>query len=209
MQLGEGEKPKRASIPKGTDLANVDLELGIKLLSLPREVGKHPESGNPIMANFGRYGPYVAHDGQYASLESPEEVFTVGLNRAVTLLAEKKAKGHSRRGPEALKELGTDPTSGATIKLMKGRYGPYVTDGSTNATVRDGTDPLGVTLEQALGMIAERAAKGAPKKKNGGKAKKAAKAKKPEAEATADATAKKTTTKKKPAKRKPEPATSD
>jgi DNA topoisomerase-1 len=176
VQLGEGEKPKRSSIPKGTDASTVDLEAALRLLALPREVGKHPETGNPIMANFGRYGPYVSHDGQYASLDSPEEVFTVGLNRAVTVLAEKKAKSRAPRGPEALKELGADPTTGATIKLMRGRYGPYVTDGSTNATVRDG-DPLAVTLDQALSLIAERAAKGAPKKKNGARAKKSAKAK--------------------------------
>ena len=112
-----------------------------------------------------------------------------------------------------MKELGTDPSSGATIKLMKGRYGPYVTDGSTNATVRDGNDPNSITLEQAITLIAERAAKGAPKKKNGGK-KKATKEKttkeKPVTAATENAAAaKKSSTKKKPAKRKPEPATSE
>src|SRR5579871_151505 len=128
VQLGEEKTPKRAGIPKGTDVSSVDLELALKLLSLPREIGVHPETGNPITANFGRYGPYVAHNGQYASLESADEVFTVGINRAVTILAEKKAKSRAPRGPEALKELGTDPTSGATIKLMRGRYGPYVTD---------------------------------------------------------------------------------
>jgi DNA topoisomerase-1 len=192
VQLGNGEKPKRASIPKGTDVSSVDFELALKLLSLPREVGKHPETGNPITANFGRYGPYVAHDGQFASLDSPEEVFTVGLNRAVTVLAERKAKGHARRGPEALKELGTDPTSGAMVKLMRGRYGPYVTDGTTNATVRD-TDPLSVTLDQALTLIAERAAKGAPKKKNGAAPKKSAKPK--TANAPEPATKKKKTSK--------------
>jgi DNA topoisomerase-1 len=216
VQLGEGDKPKRSSIPKGTDVANVDLELAVRLLSLPREVGKHPEDGNPIMANFGRYGPYVAHSGQYASLDSPDEVFTVGLNRAVTLLAEKKAKGGGRRGPQALKELGNDPTSGNAIKVMKGRFGPYVTDGSTNATLRDGIEPESVTLEQALALIAERAAKGAPKKKNGGaKARKPAKEKpakeKSAAAPKAEAAAKKPkpTTKRKPAKRKAEPATSE
>jgi DNA topoisomerase I len=177
VQLGNGEKPKRQSIPKGIDLSNVDFEAARRLLSLPREVGKHPETGNPITASFGRYGPYVAHDGQYASLDSPDEVFNVGLNRAVSLLAEKKAKGRARRGPEALKELGRDLTSGATIKLMRGRYGPYVTDGTTNATVRD-QDPLSVTLEQAAVLIAERAAKGAHGKKNG----KAAKSRKDKAE---------------------------
>ncbi|MDE2135615.1 MAG: type I DNA topoisomerase [Alphaproteobacteria bacterium] len=169
VQLGEGEKPKRASLPKGSDPSNVELELAIKLLSLPREVGKHPESGEPITANFGRYGPYVAHNGSYASLESPDDVFTIGLNHAVTVLAEKKARGFVRRGPEPLKELGANPNGGAAIKLMKGRFGPYVTDGSVNATVPRGNNPMELTLDAALGLIAERAAKGPPKK--GGKAK--------------------------------------
>jgi DNA topoisomerase-1 len=177
VQLGEGEKPKRASLPKGTDAAQVDLALAIKLLSLPREVGKHPETGTPITANFGRYGPYVAHDGQYASLESPDEVFTVGLNRAVTLLAERKAKSRAPRGPEPLKELGSDPVSGAVVKLMRGRFGPYVTDGSVNATLPKNDDPLAVTLERALELLAERAAKGGGKKPS--KAKKTAKPKAP------------------------------
>ncbi len=131
VQLGEGDKPQRTSIPKGVDPANVDFEYALKLLSLPRDVGKHPESGEMITANFGRYGPYVAHNGQYASLESADEVFTVGLNRAVTVLAEKKAKSRNPRGSEALKELGPNPDGGAMIKVMKGRYGPYVTDGKS------------------------------------------------------------------------------
>ena len=135
MQRGEGEKPKRSSIPKGMDLRQVDLDYALKLLSLPREIGKHPETGKMITANFGRFGPYVAHDGQYASLETPEDVFTVGINRAVTLIAEKKAKSRAPRGPEALKELGAHPESARQVKLMRGRYGPYVTDGTTNATV--------------------------------------------------------------------------
>jgi DNA topoisomerase I len=205
VQLGEGEKPKRASIPKGTDQSNVDLELGIKLLSLPREVGKHPETGEPIYANFGRYGPYVQHEKQYASLESPEDVFTIGLNHAVTLIAERKAKGFKRRGPEPLKELGPDPTSGETIKVMKGRYGAYVTDGSTNATIPGDGDPNTITLAEASALIAARVAKGGGKKKKAKKAapKKAApKAKKP----TKSETDKKPV-KKKTAKRKaPEPA---
>jgi DNA topoisomerase-1 len=192
VQLGEGEKPKRASLPKGTDAANVQLELAIKLLSLPREIGKHPESGETITANFGRYGPYIAHDGKYASLESPEDVFSIGLNRAVTVLAEKKARGFVRRGHEPLKELGADPNSGAVVKLMKGRFGPYVTDGSVNATIPRNSDPLTVTLEDALSLIAERAAKG-PSKKNG-RSRKPAKAKPAKA-----------APKKKAAKRKPAP----
>ncbi len=172
VQLGQSDKPQRTSIPKGIDLSAVDLEYALKLLSLPREIGKHPETGEPITANFGRYGPYVAHHGQYASLDGTDEVFTVGINRAVSLLAEKKAKSRGPRGSEPLKELGANP-DGAIVKLMRGRYGPYVTDGSVNATVPGGTDPLSLTLEQALGLIAERAAKGGGGKK---KTKAAAKA---------------------------------
>jgi DNA topoisomerase-1 len=164
VQRGEGEKPARASVPKGMESSAVDLELALKLLSLPREVGKHPETGEAITASFGRFGPYIAHQGQYASLDAADEVFTVGINRAVSLLAEKKAKSKSFRGSEPLKELGTPP-GGATVKLMRGRYGPYVTDGTTNATIPRQMEPLSVTLEQAQALIAERAAKGPPKKK--------------------------------------------
>jgi DNA topoisomerase-1 len=174
VQLGEqvnGEKPPRAGIPKGMTPDSIDLEMALKLLSLPREVGLHPESGKPIMANFGRFGPYLAHDGAYASLDSPDEVFTVGINRAVTVLAERKAKGGGpRRGGQALKELGAHPESGAPIKVMKGKYGPYVSDGKLNATLPQGSDPISVTMEEAVALLAARAAKG-PAKKGGRKAK--------------------------------------
>ncbi len=201
VQLGEADKPKRSGLPKGTDASSVTLEYAVRLLSLPREVGIHPETQKPITANFGRFGPYVAHDGTYASLESPDDVFTIGLNHAVTLLAEKKARGGARRGAEALKELGNN-AEGVAIKLMKGRYGPYVTDGTTNATVPNGTEPTAVTLEQALKLIAERAAKGpSPKQKK--KAEKAAKAAAKKAEADAKKTAKPKAEAKKPAAKKP------
>jgi len=177
VQLGEGAKPKRAGIPKGTDVENVDFELALKLLSLPREVGLHPETGKMITANFGRFGPYVAHDGKYASLDSPEEVFTVGLNRAVTVIAEKKANPRGRRGSHALKELGNG-ANGTPVKLMKGRYGPYVTDGTTNATVPESDDPTTITLEQAVSLIEDRAARGGGKKKKAPRAQKSAKAEK-------------------------------
>jgi len=196
VQLGEGGTPKRAGIPKGTDAASVDLALARKLLSLPRDVGLHPETGKMITANFGRFGPYVAHDGKYASLDSPEEVFTVGLNRAVTVIAEKKANPR-RRGSHALKELGND-ANGTAIKLMKGRYGPYVTDGTNNATVPDSDDPLAITLEQASTLLAERAAK------NGGKKKRAPKARKEAKVTAAEAVAAKAKPVK-AAKKKPEP----
>lgn len=207
VQLGEGDKPKRASLPKGTDAANVTLELAVRLLSLPREVGLHPETQKPITANFGRFGPYVAHDGSYASLESPDDVFTIGLNHAVTVLAEKKARGRSMRGPEPLKELGNN-SAGTAIKLMKGRFGPYVTDGVTNATVPKDVEVNALTLEQALALIAERAAKG-PSPKQKAKAEKAAKAAAKKAEAAKKAAKpkaeKKPATKKKAVKKKAAP----
>ena len=213
VQLGEEAKPKRSGLPKGTDPNEVDLAMAVKLLSLPREVGAHPEDGKMITSNFGRFGPYVAHDGKYASLESPDDVFNIGLNHAVTILAEKKAKG-GRRGPEALKELGAD-AEGNAIKVMKGRYGPYVTDGSNNATIPNGNDPEQVTLEQALVLIAERIAKGGGKKKKRAPAKPKKAAPKPAAAKKAapeKAVAKKAAPKKKAsvqgkakAKKKPEP----
>jgi DNA topoisomerase-1 len=199
VQLGEGDKPKRSGLPKGTDKSDVDLEMAIKLLSLPREVGLHPEDGKKITANFGRFGPYVAHDGIYASLESPEDVFDIGLNHAVTLLAEKKAKGPGRRGAQTLKDLGAAP-DGKPIKVLKGKFGPYVSDGETNATLPEGTEPDAVTMEQALALIAERAAKGGKKKKAAKTVKAAAKPKAEKANGAEKKTAaKKTTTNKKKA----------
>ncbi len=122
----------------------------------------HPETASRSRANFGRFGPYVQHEKQYASLESPEDVFTIGLNHAVTLIAERKAKGFKRRGPEPLKELGPDPVSGEMIKVMKGRYGTYVTDGATNATIPGDGDADSVTLADAAALIAARVAKRRP-----------------------------------------------
>ncbi len=163
VQLGEGDKPKRASIPRDVPLDQLDFEKALALLSLPREVGLHPESGKPITAAIGRYGPYLAHDGKFASLSSTEEVFSVGINRAVTVLAEGK-KGRGRAAPEALKELGAHPVSGSAIKVMNGRYGPYVTDGSINATLPRASSPDTVTLDEAVALIAARAEKGGGKK---------------------------------------------
>jgi DNA topoisomerase-1 len=213
VQLGEGKKPKRSGLPKGTDPAEVDLAMAVKLLSLPREVGAHPEDGKMITANFGRFGPYVAHDGKYASLESPDDVFNIGLNHAVTLLAEKKARGGGRRGPQVIKELGKGK-DGLDIKVLKGRYGPYVSDGEINATIPEASDPEQMTLEQAETLIAERAAKGGGKKKNkkpAPKAKAKPKAEKPEKakKAASKAAAKKAAPGKlapsKAAKKNPEP----
>ena len=191
-------KPKRASLPRGEDPATVSLERAMQFLSLPREVGLHPETGTPIVANLGRFGPYVVNDGTYANLESPEDVFTIGLNHAVTLIAEKKAKGGKsfRRQAQALKELGNDP-SGATVKVMSGKYGPYVTDGTVNATLPKGADPQNTTLQQALDLIAARIEAGGGGKKP---KRKAAKKDEPAAKPAKKAAAKEVKVEAKPAK---------
>ncbi len=178
VQMGEGKDAKRASIPK--DLPEFDLEWAIKLLSLPREIGSHPETGQTITASIGRYGPYLAHDGKYAKLGSTREVFETGMNAAVTLLAEaanRKGGAGGRAKAEPIKTLGAHPTSGGEIKVMPGRYGPYVTDGATNATLPRDLKPEDVTAEQAVALIDARAAKGPAKKKGGRKKAPAKKAK--------------------------------
>ena len=167
IQLGEaadGEKPKRASIPKGSDPEDIDLERALALLSLPREIGLHPETGKPILAGYGRYGPYVQHDGKYASLSTPEEVFEVGANRAIALLAE-KAANRSPRGATVIKELGDHPQEGGKVQVLSGRYGPYVKHAKINATLPKDRDPEQITMEEAVELIAARAAKGPTKKK--------------------------------------------
>ncbi|WP_225206303.1 type I DNA topoisomerase [Novosphingobium huizhouense] len=173
IQLGEGKEAKRASIPK--DIGELDLEWALKLLSLPREIGMHPESGKPITASIGRYGPYLAHDGKYARLKATAEVFETGMNAAVVKLAEAAAGGRPARGAaaEPLKLLGPHPTSGGEIKLMAGRYGPYVTDGTTNATLPRDKQPEALTAEEAIALIDARAAKGPAKGKKKAPAKKA------------------------------------
>jgi DNA topoisomerase I len=170
VQVGEGEDAKRASIPK--DLPEFDLEWALKLLALPRTIGQHPESGKDITASIGRYGPYLAHDGKYAKLSGTREVFETGMNAAVTLLAEaaNRKSGGGRASAEPIKTLGAHPTSGGEMKVMPGRYGPYVTDGTTNATIPRDVKPEDVTEEQAIALIDARAAKGPSKKKGRRKA---------------------------------------
>ncbi|NEW90816.1 type I DNA topoisomerase [Rhodopseudomonas sp. BR0M22] len=182
---GEGEKPKRAGIPKGTSPSDVDLEMALKLLALPREVGKHPETGQPIKAGIGRFGPYVQHEKTYASLEAGDDVHTIGLNRAVTLIAEKVAKGPSkgRFGSDPGKALGDHPSLGA-VAVKKGRYGAYVTAGGVNATIPNDKTEDTITLPEAITLLDERAAKG------GGKAKKAPAKKAAAKKADADGKAK-------------------
>jgi len=157
---------KRASIPKDIPVSDVTAEVAERLLSLPREIGLHPESGKPITASIGRYGPYLAHDGKYARLSSTAEVFETGMNAAVSKLADAAAGGGRKGGAsrEPIAVLGKHPASGGEIKVMAGRYGPYVTDGTTNATLPKAMEPTSVTLDDAVRLIDERAAKGPAKK---------------------------------------------
>lgn len=195
----EGDKPKRSSLPKGWIASAMDLEKALRLLSLPREVGKHPDDGKVITAGLGRFGPFVLHDGTYANLENADEVFDVGLNRAVAILADKRAGGGrpQRGAAAALAELGNHPEDGKPIRVLSGRFGPYIKHGDTNANVPKGKDPAAITLEEALALIAERAAKGGGKKP----AKKAAASKKAATKAEGDKPAKKTAAKKPAAKK--------
>lgn len=196
VQLGEGDKPKRASLPKGWSPEAMDLEKGLRLLRLPREVGLHPEDGGVILAGIGRYGPFVQHAGVYANLPGVDEVFEVGVNRAVTLLAEKKAGGRAGRGGvAALRDLGPHPADGAPVKILSGRFGPYVKHGQVNANIPRGADPAELTLEAAVELLAARAAK-APTAKGRTRKAPAAKA------TTAKAPAAKRPAAKKPAARK-------
>ena len=163
-----GDKPKRASLPKDWPVAVIDLDKALRLLSLPREVGVHPEDGGMILAGIGRYGPYVQHNGAYANLAGADEVFDVGLNRAVVVLAEKKAGGRGGRtgASAALKELGEHPVSGKPVRILAGRYGPYIKHEATNANVPKGADPMEITLERAVALLAERDGKDGGKKKS-------------------------------------------
>ena len=162
----ENKKPPRASLPKGWDKDAMDLEKALTLLSLPREIGTHPEGGE-IKSNFGRFGPYVMHQlpdeakPVYVNLKDPDDVFQIGMNRAVEMLAEKRANPGRGRSAAAkpLKELGEHPSEGGPVNVMDGRYGPYVKWGKVNATIPKGTEPADVTMDQAVQWIAEKSAK--------------------------------------------------
>ena len=167
LQLGEavnGEKPRRAGLPKGAAPDQIDLQRALALLSLPREVGRHPEDGEPIRAGIGRFGPYVQHGKTYANLESPEDVFTIGLNWAVTLIAEKRAKGSRGRrfGADPGRPLGDHPAKGGPVVAKNGRYGPYVSHGGINATLPADKTPETVTLDEAVALIDARAERNTP-----------------------------------------------
>ncbi len=163
VQLGEqgenaGDKPKRASLPKGWTMAGMDLAKALALLALPRSVGKHPESGEELLAGIGRYGPYLQFGKTYANLESVDDVFTIGLNRAVDVIATKLAgggKSRFSRGAPAGRSLGEHP-DGGEITVRDGRFGPYVNWGKVNATIPKTANKDDVTLEAALGLIAAR-----------------------------------------------------
>ncbi|MDZ5448837.1 type I DNA topoisomerase [Labrys sp. ZIDIC5] len=187
VQLGEGEKPKRSSLPKGMSAANVDLERALALLSLPKEVAVHPESGKPILVGIGRYGPYVQHEKTYANLDKDDDVLSIGSNRAVDLILTKESGGSGRRfgaAAPAGRPLGDYP-GGGKVEVKPGRYGAYVTNGKVNATLPKGMEADAVTLDQAIELIAAKAGKAPTTKKapaaKKAPAKKATAAKKPAA----------------------------
>ena len=157
IQLGEPvekEKPKRSSIPKGMSPDDIDFERALKLLALPREIGAHPEDGNPITVAIGRYGPYISHNKNFASIKDPEDIFTIGINRAVDLLAENAAK--RGKTSEPIKDLGEHPDGDGNILVMDGRYGPYVKYNRINATIPKDKNPKDITVEEAVELIKAR-----------------------------------------------------
>jgi len=171
VQLGESpapgskEKPKRASLSKDMTEASVTLDEALRLLALPRLVGVHPDDGAKIIANFGRFGPYIKHNDEFRSLAGDDQVFGITLDEAVELLRQPK-RSRMRRSTEktVLREMGVHPASGAAVKMFDGRYGPYVSDGTTNASVPKGIDPQALTLESAVALLRDREGV-APKKR--------------------------------------------
>jgi len=164
LQLGEGDngsKPKRVALPRGLKPADIDLDTALRLLALPREIGHHPETRESITAGIGRFGAYIKHGSAFTSLGADDDVLTIGLNRAVTLLAE--AKNGARRGPQLLRELGPHPAGGA-VPLYRGRYGPYVSHDGIIASLPKAADPDGFTLEAAVALLAAQRAKGKPRR---------------------------------------------
>ena len=151
---GEKAKPKRVSWPKEMPLEQADLASALKLLSLPRELGSHPESGKKVIVNIGRFGPYIGHDGKFKSIPRADSIFDISLDRAVELLAQ------AREGNTVLRVLGDHPDDKASVEICSGRYGPYVRHGKINATLPKDVSPDAITLEEALELIAAKAAKG-------------------------------------------------
>jgi DNA topoisomerase-1 len=149
----ENKKPKRVSLLKGMEPADVDLDLALKLLELPRPLGNHPEGGKVIKAGVGRYGPFVVHDGKFKSIPKTDSVLEIGLDRAVELLAQ---KSKSRRGSNEIKDLGKHPDTDKPIKVMTGRYGPYIKHGKKNISLPKGETPEDFTIDQAVALIKEK-----------------------------------------------------
>ncbi|WP_126976867.1 type I DNA topoisomerase [Frigidibacter oleivorans] len=207
VQRGEATadqpKPPRASLPKGWSPEDMDLDRALRLLDLPRAIGPHPEDGVTVEAGIGRFGPFVKHGSVYANLPDVEEVFTIGMNRAVEVLAQKAARGPGRgAAAQPLRELGDHP-DGGPVQVMPGRYGPYVKWGKVNATLPKEMTPEAVTLDQALELVAAKAGKSGKKPAKKAAAKpRAAGAAAPGAEAATKPAAKKTAAKK-PAAKKP------
>ncbi len=197
VQLGEvsdeNPKPKRSSIPKGTDPASVTLDLALKLLSMPRNLGPHPEDGKPVNAGIGRFGPYVEHNRKFKSLQKTDDVLTIGLERGLELLAMARVKA----GAEPIRDLGKHPEDDEPVGIYDGKYGHYVKHGSVNATIPKGSDVATFTLEEAIPLLAERAAAGGGKKPT----RKKAAAKKTTKSATKKAASKKKAVKKTAAKK--------
>ncbi|MEC9344609.1 MAG: type I DNA topoisomerase [Pseudomonadota bacterium] len=197
LQLGQGgggTKPKRVSLPKGLEIADLTVELAQRLMALPRRIGDHPETGKPISAGLGRYGPYVEHDGKYGRLTEWRDTLEIGMNRAMEVLAASNARRGGRGTPAPLKDLGEHP-DGGPVQVFEGRYGPYVKHGAINATIPKDVAPESLSMEEAVRLIAERAARTGTKPAKG-KAK-------PKAKAASDApaAAKKAPAKKAPAKK--------
>jgi len=200
VQIGEGKTPKRASLLKSMRPETMTLEIALQLLSLPRELGKHPDTGKPIVANNGKFGPYLLHDGKFTTLPASEDLLTIGINRAVEVMAQAPQKGAAN---VALKSLGKHPDDGAEVAIFKGRYGDYIKHGKINATLPKGAVIENFTLEEALPLLAARADAPSGKKKFSKKAAAPkAKAEKPAAKPKKAAPAKKPATKKAPAKKK-------
>ena len=204
LQLGLPEadakkKPKRVSIPKDIPLSNVDIDVALQLIALPRDLGLHPATNKKVIANIGRFGPYVNHDAKFKSIPKTDSVFEIDLARAVELLAQ------ANSGPAPIRELGNHPTEDGQIAIYSGRYGPYVQHGKIRATIAKSEDPESLTMEEALELLAAKALKDAPTKKAGTKkpaAKKtAAKKTAPKKVVAEKPAAKKAVTRKEPAKK--------
>jgi DNA topoisomerase-1 len=164
VQLGQTPqdrtvKPKRAAWPKNIPAESADLNTGLKLLALPRQLGLHPETGKPIEASIGRFGPYLKHDGMFKSIPKADNVHDIALARAIQLLAEKKTGGTGGRA------LGAHPEDGRSVVVHSGRYGPYVKHGKINATIPPSADPAKLTLEEAVELLAAKSAKGSTGRK--------------------------------------------